>query len=207
MGLISLMIFQVIWMATGVIGAAEIRKQFDATLDGMDRVPAHLQQELYRSILQDGEADPIQAATRTLAATEGLQDLSIVLFEQGERLYASTEQAAAIGLPDWYAGTQETHISIDTTGISFRTIADVDIGDGRLTMVASMPVNQACQEHIWETYGAFFSTLRLGEERSARKEFLRLRTDLLNEPKSQRHPDTIDIPLLGLPWGGLTSGD
>jgi hypothetical protein len=98
----------------------------------MDRVPAHLQQELYRSILQDGEADPLQAATRTLAATEGLQDLSIVLFEQGERLYASTEQAAAIGLPDWYAGTQETHISIDTTGISFRTIADVDIGVCRL---------------------------------------------------------------------------
>ena len=169
----------------------------------MDRVPAHLQQALYRSILQDGEADPIQAPTRTLAATEGLQDLSIVLFEQGERLYASTEQAAAIGLPDWYTGTQETHISIDTTGISFRTIADVDIGAGRLTMVASMPVNQAYQEHIWETSGAFFSTLRLGEERSARNEFLRLRTDLLNEPKSQSHPDTIDIPLLGLSWGGL----
>jgi hypothetical protein len=132
MGLISLMIFLVIWMATGVIGAAQIRKQFDATLDGMDRVPAHLQQELYRSILQDVEADPLQAATRMPAATEGLQDLSIVLFEQGERLYASTEQAAAIGLPDWYAGTQETHISIDTTGISFRTIADVDIGVCRL---------------------------------------------------------------------------
>lgn len=144
---------------------------------------------------------PFKRQTRTLAATEGLQDLSIVLFEQGERLYASTEQAAAIGLPDWYTGTQETHISIDTTGISFRTIADVDIGAGRLTMVASMPVNQAYQEHIWETSGAFFSTLRLGEERSARNEFLRLRTDLLNEPKSQSHPDTIDIPLPGLSWG------
>ena len=66
-----------------------------------------------------------------------------------------------------------------------------------------MPVNQAYKEHIWEPSGAFFSTLRLGEERSARNEFLRLRTDLMNEPKSQSHPDTIDIPLLGLSWGGL----
>ena len=200
MGLIAAMSFLVIWMATGVIGAAQIRKQLDATLDGVDRVPAHLQQAIYRSILQDGEADPIQAVTRTLAATENLQDLSIVLFDQGERLYASTEEG--IRLPDWYAGVQETHISIDTTGISFRTIADVDIADGRLTMVASMPIKQAYQEHIWETSGVFFFNLRLGQEGFERNEFLRLKTDLLEEPKSQSHPDTIDVPLLGLTWGG-----
>ena len=197
MGLIALIVLLVTWMAIGAVGAAQVRKQFDATLDRLDRVPAHLQQELYRSILQNGEANPMQAANRTLADTEALPDLSIVLFAQGDPLYASTEQATLVRVPDWYTGTRETHITIDTTGVSFRTIADVDIGDDRLTMVASIPVNNAYQEKIWKISGSFFSNLRLGEEKSRRNEFLRLKSDLLDEPQSQNYPDTLFFPCPG----------
>jgi signal transduction histidine kinase len=206
MGLISLIVLLVTWMA---IGAVQIRKQFDITLDRIDRVPALLQQELYRSILQEGEVNPIQAVNSTLAGTKGLENLSIILFQKGERVYTDTDQTWEIDLPDWYDGTRETHISIDTTGASIRTIADVDIGDSRLTMVASMPINQAYQGHIWEISGAFFHNLRMGEERSSRNEFLALKMNLLDEPTSQSHPDTVFISLPGwledlrLSWGGL----
>ena len=209
MGLFVIIILLMTWFAVGGVGVHQIRKQFNATLDRMDRIPGHLQRELYRTALQ-GNMSPDAAVIKTLQDMPDLPRLSITLFEQGRAVYGNAAQATRDTPPTWYTGEALTGVIIDRADISFRTLADIEIGDRQLTVLASLPITRDYQHEVWDKSGAFFFEPRYIEDgREVSDKPPRLGEVLLNKPEKLSRSDSLHVTLpqwlhdLRLAWLGV----
>jgi signal transduction histidine kinase len=200
-GLVPMALFAVIvvamaWFSTGAIGAAQVKKHLVRSQEQLDRLPGLLQQEVYRSIIQSDSVDHVGAVQRMLSTMPEATTPSILLYELDSLIFTSDAGLPATTVPSWYIGTQLTAITVNDSDLTIRTIADIDLGYGRMTMLASLPIDTAYQEMVWEETGAFvFGTTFIDRGSESDDEGRQVGQGFRVAPDIEMHPDTLHIAL------------
>lgn len=209
MALFAVIVIAMAWFSTGAIGAAQVKKHLERSQEQLDRLPGLLQQEVYRSIIQSDSVNHVAAVQRMLSTVPRASTPSILLYELDSLIYASDPGLPTAAVPSWYLGTQLTAITVNDSDLTIRTIADIDLGYGRMTMVASLPIDAAYQEMVWEETGAFvFRTTFIDRGSESNDKGLQVGQGIQLPPDIEMHPDTLHIALpqwlhdLRIVWGG-----